>query len=100
MKKIFTLLFAVGIVGFASAQSRNFDHGKKDNDYSFNEKKPATQTVNLGYDYRIFSDKREAYMSPWEREKQMRYMEEQRRLEKHRHEYQRRKFEKSNAHRW
>jgi hypothetical protein len=99
MKKIFTLLLAVGIVGIASAQSGNFDHGKKDNGYSFNNGHSSAQSVGRGYQTdRGYETNR--HMSPWEREKQMRYMERQPRFEKRRHEYEYKKFTEHNRHNW
>jgi hypothetical protein len=50
MKKIFTLLFAVGMVSVAAAQPRNFDHGKQDAGYAANTYHPGRERFNKQYD--------------------------------------------------
>jgi hypothetical protein len=108
MKKIFTLLFAVGIVSIASAQSGGFDHGKQNAGYSVN-KQSAVQQINHEYDYKIAAVRMDRHLRSWEKSKQIHNLENQRDAEIHRaqfsfekdnHYYGDNRFNKSNAHKW
>ena len=61
MKKIFTLLFAAGMVTFASAQSGDFGHGKPDAVYSYNGKQSAIEDINHSYDFKIAAIRQSRY---------------------------------------
>ncbi len=109
MKKIFTLLFAVGIVGIASAQSNRFDHNKQEVAYSFNGQRSAIQQINREYDYKIAAVKMNRRMNPWEKSKQIRRLENMRdaeiaslkfRFDNNTHHYGDNKFKKDDGHRW
>ena len=109
MKKIFTLLLAVSIVGFASAQSGRFDHGKKEESYAFNGKQSAMQQINHEYDYKIAMVKMDRHLNGWEKSRQIRKLENQRdaelsrmqyRFEKDNQHYSDGRFGKNNAHKW
>ena len=77
MKKIFTLLFAVGMVTFASAQSRDFGHGKPDLAYSYNGKQQAMQDINRSYDFKIAAIRQNRWMNRWEKQKQINQLQRQ-----------------------
>ena len=81
MKKIFTFLFAVGMVSIASAQSRGFDNHKYDNGYAFNKTSFEVQKINREYDYKIASVKMDRHLNRREKERQIRYLETQRMFE-------------------
>jgi hypothetical protein len=109
MKKIFTLLFAVGAISIASAQSKGFDHGKPGAVYSFNGKQSALQQIDREYDYKIAVIKMNRRMNPWEKSKQIRSLENQRdreisqvqyRFEDSHGRYEDKRFAKNNTHRW
>jgi len=87
MKKIFTLLFAVGIVGIASAQSSRFDNHKQDNGYAVNKRHFDVQKINRDYDYKIVVVKRDRHLNFFEKAKQIRFLENQRTIECNRAQY-------------
>ncbi|MEP6749262.1 MAG: hypothetical protein ABJB86_16125 [Bacteroidota bacterium] len=108
MKKIFTLLFAVSIVSIASAQSRDFDHGKQAAGYSLN-KQSALQQINHDYDYKIAAVRMDRHLRSWEKSKQIRNLENQRdaaiqrlqfSFEKDNHFYGDNKVNKHNGRKW
>ena len=84
MKKIFTFLFAVGMVSIASAQSRGFDNHRNDNGYAFNKTSFEVQKINREYDYKIAAVKVDRHLSRREKERQIRYLETQRMFETNR----------------
>ena len=109
MKKIFTLLFAVGIVSIASAQSRGFDHGKPDAGYTIKSKQFSIQQINREYDFKIAAVKMDRRTSRWEKSKQVRNLENQRNAEiasvqfkfdHDSHHYGDNRFKKDDGHRW
>lgn len=118
MKKIFTLLFAVGMLAAAQAQPGNRDNrqpdrrdnapidrqddGRFDNDKSFiainvsfdnddrfgnsrfsNERKRDMEIakINREYDYRIQRVKNNYFMSRWEKQRQISFLQNQRQQE-------------------
>ena len=118
MKKIFTLLFAVGMLAAAQAQPGNRDNrqpdrrdnapidrqddGRFDNDKSFiainvsfdnddrfgnsrfsNERKRDMEIakINREYDYRIQRVKNNYFMSRWEKQRRISFLQEQRQQE-------------------
>ena len=110
MKKIFTLLFAVGMFAAAQAQPGNRDNrqidrrddNKFDNDESFvainvsfdrddhfgnnrfsNERKRNMEIakINREYDYRIQRVKNSYFMSRWEKQRKISFLQEQRQQE-------------------
>ncbi len=110
MKKIFTLLFAVGMIAVAQAQPGNRDNrqidrrddNKFDNDESFvainvsfdrddhfgnnrfsNERKRNMEIakINREYDYRIQRVKNSYFMSRWEKQRKISFLQEQRQQE-------------------
>lgn len=109
MKKIFTLLFAVGIVGIASAQSRGFDNHKPGNSYGFTKSHYDLQKINREYDYKIAQVKRDRHLSFYEKAKQIRFLESMRTAEcnraqygfnQHDDRYNDHGFAGNNRHRW
>ncbi|MEO5593527.1 MAG: hypothetical protein ABIR15_17155 [Chitinophagaceae bacterium] len=109
MKKIFTLLFAVGTISIASAQSRGFDHSKEVSGYAVSGKQSALQQINREYDYKIAAVKMNRRMNGWEKSKQIRKLENQRdaeitrarfRFEKDNHSSRNSKFAENNKHKW
>ena len=109
MKKIFTLLFAVGTISIASAQSKGFDHAKQNPGYSVNGKQSTVQQINREYDYKISAVKMNRHMNAWEKSKQIRKLENQRdaeisrarfRFEKDNHSFRDSKYADNNKHRW
>jgi hypothetical protein len=109
MKKIFTLLFAVGTISIASAQSRGFDHAKQNAGYSVNEKQSTMQQINREYDYKIAAVRMNRHLNGWEKSKQIRKLENQRdaeisrirfRFEKDNHQYSNNRFAETNKHKW
>ena len=109
MKKIFTLLFAVGIVSIASAQSRSFDHSKPGAGYTTRSKQFSIQQINREYDFKIAAVKMDRYMSRREKSKQVRKLENQRNAEiasvqfkfdHDNHHYGDDRFKKDDGHRW
>ncbi len=93
MKKIFTLLFAVGTFTIASAQSHNFDQGKQNAVYAYNGKQAAVQDINHSYDFKIASIRQNRWMNHWEKSKQISQLEKQRDAEIARLQFH---FEKDN----
>src|SRR5689334_1190812 len=108
MKKIFTLLFVVGSIAAAQAQSRSFpDDRSRDRDvilgqrndrgyeydrsyerasrysYSFTDRERDKQLdrINHDYDKRIRKIEKDRRMSSYEKNNQIRYLESQRRDE-------------------
>jgi hypothetical protein len=118
MKKIFTLLFAVGMIAVAQAQPGNRDNrqtdrrdnqpigrqddNRFDNDESFvainvsfdrddrfgnnkfsNERKRNMEIakINREYDYRIQRVKNSYFMSRWEKQRKISFLQEQRQQE-------------------
>jgi len=109
MKKIFTLLFAVGTISIASAQSKGFDHSKKIAGYSVNGKQAELQKINRAYDFKIAVVKMNRHLNAWEKSKQIRLLENKRgqeisqvqfRFEKNSHPYGDKRFAKNNTHKW
>ena len=109
MKKIFTLLFAVGIVGIASAQSRGFDNHKPDYGYTINKGRFEVQKINREYDFKIAIVKMDRHLNRWEKAKQIRFLENQRIAEiaraqygfnQHDDRYNDHKFAESNKRKW
>ena len=109
MKKIFTLLFAVGIVSIASAQSRGYDHGKPDIGYSVNGKQAAIKQINREYDYKIAAVNMSRRLNRWEKSKQISQLERQRdaeiaqvqfRFEKDNHGFGNHGYADNKKHRW
>jgi len=109
MKKIFTLLFAVGIVGIASAQSSRFDNHKPDYGYTINKGRFDVQKINREYDFKIAAVKMDRHMSRREKASQIRFLENQRTAEiaraqygfnQHDDRYNDHKLSESNKRRW
>ncbi len=79
MKKIFTLLLAAGAFTIASAQTRDFDHGRQQPPvYAYNSKHSVIQDINLSYDYKIAAIRQNRWMNRWEKSKQISQLERQR----------------------
>jgi len=109
MKKIFTFLFAVGIVSIASAQSRGFDNHRYDNGYAFNKSHFDLQKINREYDYKIAIVKMDRHLNRWEKAREIRFLENQRTAEiaraqygfnQHDDRYNDHRFAESNKRRW
>ncbi|MEO5593298.1 MAG: hypothetical protein ABIR15_05885 [Chitinophagaceae bacterium] len=109
MKKIFTLLMAVGIVSIASAQSGRFNNGKQDPGYSFHPKQSGLQQINRAYNYKIGSVKMDRRLNSREKAKKIRFLENQRTLECNRaqysfnkrgHQYDDHRYTENNTHKW
>jgi hypothetical protein len=109
MKKIFTLLFAVGAISIASAQSKGFDHAKQHAGYSVNEKQSTMQQINREDDYKIAAVRMNRHLNAWEKSKQIRNLENQRgqeiasvqfRFGKSNHQYSDNRFAENNKHKW
>jgi hypothetical protein len=109
MKKIFTLLFAVGIVGIASAQSSRFDNHRPDYGYTMSKGRFDTQKINREYDFKIAAVKMDRYMSRREKASQIRFLENQRNAEiaraqygfnQHDNRFNDHKFAESNKRKW
>ena len=109
MKKIFTLLFAVGTISIASAQSRGFDHAKQNSGYSVNGKQSTVQQINREYDYKIAAVRMNRRLNAREKSKQIRSLENQRGQEiarvqfsfgKSSHQYSDNRFAENNKHKW
>jgi len=109
MKKIFTFLFAVGIVSIASAQSRGFDNHKPDYGYTIGKSRFDVQKINREYDFRIAAVKMDRHLSRREKAGQIRFLENQRSAEiaraqygfnKRDDRYNDHKFAETNKHKW
>ena len=134
MKKIFTILLAAGTFAVSSAQpgqkNSSYNDGKNakhstDVDYayqspgnnnnksvaygnppfSFREKEMQLQRINREYDQKIAYVKKNRRRNPWEKSKQIKTLENQRRYEisqvQHRYEKNNRKdFDRNNSRRW
>ncbi len=79
MKKIFTLLFAAGMVTFASAQSNAFNHGKPNDGYAFNKRQPVVYNTNRGYD--VVAERYDSHVNNWQRNGQFQQQEERTRYQ-------------------
>ncbi|MEO6316446.1 MAG: hypothetical protein ABIU63_05460 [Chitinophagaceae bacterium] len=108
MKKIFTLLFAVGMVTIASAQSGRFEHGKQAAGYASNTKVTLHQ-INREYDYKIAAVRMDRHLRSWEKAKQIQFLQKQRdaairnmqfNFEKDSRFYGSNGNRRSNAHKW
>ncbi|HTE10514.1 MAG TPA: hypothetical protein VK645_06080 [Chitinophagaceae bacterium] len=109
MKKIFTLLFAVGTISIASAQSGGFNHAKQHTGYAVNGKQSTIQQINRAYDYKMAAIRMSRRLPAWEKSKQIRQLENQRdaeisrirfRFEKNNHPYSNNRFAETHKHRW
>jgi TolA-binding protein len=108
MKKIFMLLMAVGMVGFASAQSRGFDHGRQDAVSSMHDRQSGVDQINRSYDYRIAAVKQNRYMNFKEKNKQIKLLNKQRDMEiariqvrfKNEARYDNRGYARGNKNKW
>jgi hypothetical protein len=106
MKKIFTLLFAVGSITLVSAQStghrnssnnapearvyhasqqsaieKNNSYGYEDAAFSFREKEAQIRNINRAFDRRIAEVRRSRFLRNQEKAKQVRMLETQRSIE-------------------
>ena len=115
MKKIFTLMFAVGMLAMAQAQpgtrdnrqtdqrkdqrdfDKDYDNGKDvavsnngwgkddryDKDYSFSEREKNIQIarINREYNYKIQKVQRSFFMNQFEKQRQIRFLQAQRKHE-------------------
>ena len=109
MKKIFTFLFAVGIVSIASAQSRGFDNHKPDYGYTMSNNRFDVQKINREYDFKIAAVKMNRHLSRREKASQIRFLESQRSAEiaraqygfnQHDNRFNDHKFAESNKRKW
>lgn len=109
MKKVFTFLFAVGIVSIASAQSRGFDNHKPDNGYAISKSRFDVQKINREYDYKIAAVKMDRHLNRREKASHIRFLENQRSAEiaraqygfnQHDDRYNDHKFAETNKHKW
>ena len=109
MQKIFTLLFAVGTISIASAQSKDFGHSNQVSSYYYNGKQNEIQKINREYDFTITAIKMNRRLNGWEKSKQIRMPESKRqqeiaqlqyRFEKNHRQYDDKGFTKNNKHRW
>ena len=90
MKKIFTLLFAVGTIGIASAQScaHNdrrfdktgpvFDRGYESSTFSLRERDAMIRKINFDFDRKVMAVRSSRWLRGNEKSRQIRLLEKER----------------------
>lgn len=102
MKKIFTLLFAIGTITIASAQSKNAGHFNQGSTYADNNKHGRSQQVDQHYGFGKGAVETGRYVDGFGKSDHLRRFEKRRelvQLRKYHFENSRRMHE-NNLHRW
>lgn len=102
MKKIFTLLFAVGTITIASAQSKNAGHFNQVPSYAENNKHGRSEQVDQHYGFAKGTVETGDYLSGFGKSGHLSRFEKRRELEHLRkyHFENNRRMHENNLHRW